>query len=289
MPRRRPRPASQAPGAMPALTPVCTKPIASLSRERGTEASISENSAISVGARARPVRNRATRRPRARPGSSGSETVPTASRTMPDPGPLPAAGAARSARRRPRRRPGCRGRRRRASARRAPCARRRRRRRPWPPPARRTGCPAPTAPDGRAAPAAPTASGRGPSDGRAGAAGGCGAALQRPARPCRGCPTTTATTQPGLRRAGRGQERHQRRTGDEDDLVGDALDRERGVPLASSVEQVRPAGPDHRADLRDADARRATASTCGHGQRPVLEDRDDHQPGGQARRRTAST
>ena len=87
-------PASQAPGAMPALIPVCTKPIASLSRDRGTDASISENSAISVGASARPVRNRASVTT-ASPGRNGRETVPTASTPMPIRAALAAARAAR--------------------------------------------------------------------------------------------------------------------------------------------------------------------------------------------------
>ena len=57
-------------------------------------------------------------------------------------------------------------------------------------------------------------------------------------------PTTTAAASPATGARRRGQERDQGRTGHEDDLVGDALDREGGVPLARVGQQVRPAGAD---------------------------------------------
>ena len=70
--------------------------------------------------------------------------------------------------------------------------------------------------------------------------------------------------QPGLRRVDRGQEGDQGGAGDEHDLVGDALDREGGVPLGVGVEQVGPAAADQGADRRDR--RPATAaSRCGQG------------------------
>ena len=151
---------------MPALTPVATKPIASLNRDRGVAASITENSAIRVGRERQAGDEQAggdgdqPRQQRQHRGADGEQH-------QPDPRPLHRAaaeghraghhaGETAAEGEHPEHQPGD-----------GPVAGVARPARPWPPPARRRGCRARRR-RASAAPARPRASGPGPWSGRGG-------------------------------------------------------------------------------------------------------------------------
>ena len=88
----------------------------------------------------------------------------------------------------------------------------------------------------------------------------------------------------GGRVAGRGQEGHQHRPDDEDELVDDRLHRQRRRQPVAAAQQVGPAHPDHRGDRRDARAGQPGREEH-RPQRPVVADREQERD---ARRRRRS-
>ena len=284
-PRRPPRRPATRPARCRALTPVCTKPIASFSRDRGTDASIRENSAISVGARASPVTNRATRDDR----QARQERQRDASRRPAAPAPIRArssgprchviAPATTPAIRLPREK--------------APSIRpehglvalRRRRRPPWPPRGRRTGC------RGRsrrpsAARADPTASGRA-AVGRVARVGGwLGAALHRQGDRAHR-PATSATTSPAW--GAKDVARRVTSAGPVTNTTSSATPSTANAVCRSLG--ARAGGPSGRGPwCRSGGSRRRRGRPAVRPrQRPVLDDRDDHQAWSRRAKTTAST